>query len=469
MSHVRPDRLADLLRGKLSTQKAAAVEQHLAACEPCRGAFARVRAANVGFDDLLAAPTPEIGTIRAEATVRWTRLPERRALRPRFAVAFGLALAGAEALFVVANSPRPVEAPLIVHVAPPRPKPLEATVTLLGGVVQLTRAGATARLTTSMHLYGEDRLVATPDARVAAQWAEGSGFLLLGDAELAIERLERHAVRFNVVRGKLDVRRGPHEPGDALAVTTASHVIRAHGTWFTVAGAQYQTTVEVLEGEVEVTDREDGSSTVLHAPARAVFNRGRVTQSPIGAREAAALRTASEMNLLQRLDGTAVMTVASEPAGTLAVDGVELGPTPLEARRPLGRHYVEIARRGFAPLRRWITLGPEPEPLRVALVQAEIQHEPASAPVEIESMIQKRGTQIRACYERRLKRDPTLAGTVTLRLRVGEAGQVRSVAVEESTLSDPAVGECLRREAAGWSFEHGRNATVVYPFVFRAQ
>ena len=84
-------------------------------------------------------------------------------------------------------------------------------------------------------------------------------------------------------------------------------------------------------------------------------------------------------------------------------------------------------------------------------------------------MVRRRAPQIRACYERRLKRDPSLAGTVSLRLHVGDAGQVTRIDVEQSTLPDPLVAECLRREAAGWSFTQGRNATVVYPFVFRTQ
>jgi hypothetical protein len=137
-------------------------------------------------------------------------------------------------------------------------------------------------------------------------------------------------------------------------------------------------------------------------------------------------------------------------------------------RRPPGRHYVEISRHEFQPLRRWVSLGAEPGELRVSLVHAAVSEAP-SVPVEIEAVIRQRATQIRACYERRLKRDPSLAGTVTLRLRVGDAGQVQKVSVEASTLTDPLVGECLRREAAGWSFAHGRNATVVYPFVFRPQ
>jgi hypothetical protein len=84
-------------------------------------------------------------------------------------------------------------------------------------------------------------------------------------------------------------------------------------------------------------------------------------------------------------------------------------------------------------------------------------------------MIRARASQIRGCYERRLKRDPSLAGTVSLRLKVGDVGQVQKVSVEESTLEDPMVAECLRKEAAGWSFVKGKNATVVYPFVFRTQ
>jgi hypothetical protein len=212
----------------------------------------------------------------------------------------------------------------------------------------------------------------------------------------------------------------------------------------------------------------------LTAPARAPFGRGRTASTPLSGRQAAALRAASEMNL-QRWAGleaarkaSGALSVASQPAAELAVDGIVLGGTPLVVRRPLGRHYVELTRADFRPLHQWITVGAEPGELHAALVAAPPPQE-ESAPVEIESMVRRRATQIRACYERRLKRDPSLAGTVSLRLRVGDAGQVTRVDVEGSTLTDPLVAECLRREAAGWSFTQGRNATVVYPFVFRTQ
>jgi ferric-dicitrate binding protein FerR (iron transport regulator) len=473
VSHIRPVDLADLLRGRLSPKKASQARQHLDGCADCRAAFARVRASNEAFDTLLESPLPEVGVIRGEATVRWTRLPETRRVRTPFLVFAGMSLAAAGLLFFWNPAPARDSGPNLMHIAKRQvhETPLEAGVTLLGGVVNVTHGETLSRLDPSMHLSRGDKLNASEDARVAAQWAEGSGFLLLADSEMAIEKLAAQEIRLALERGKIDVRRGPHGPDDALQVIAPAHTIRARGTWFTVAAAHYETTVEVLEGMVEVTDRESGVTTTLNAPTRAVFGRGKTTQTPIPAREAAALRTASEMNLLApaSLAKNALMTVSSDPAGTLAVDGVELGPTPMIARQPLGRHYIEIARHGFQPLRRWMVLGQEPGQLHLALVKSEVPSEPQSVPVEIESMIRARATKIRSCYEHSLKRDPSLAGTVSLRLKVGDVGQVQKVSVDESTLADPSVAECLRKEAMGWSFQKGRNATVVYPFVFRAQ
>ena len=192
--------------------------------------------------------------------------------------------------------------------------------------------------------------------------------------------------------------------------------------------------------------------------------------------EAARLRAASrdELPALEpastpRARASGALLVASQPPAELAVDGVDLGATPLTVRRPLGRHYVELTRADFRAAAPVDHRRPRAGRAAPALVHAAPSRRRESAPVEIESMVRRRATQIRACYERRLKRDPSLAGTVSLRLRVGDAGQVTRVDVEESTLPDPLVAECLRREAAGWSFTDGRNATVVYPFVFRTQ
>jgi hypothetical protein len=313
-------------------------------------------------------------------------------------------------------------------------------------------------------------------ARLAAQWGAGSGWLLDGDSEMGLPVLERARQRFELKHGKVEVRVA-HREGESLVVAAPAHVVTVRGTWFTVAGDRYRTTVEVFEGVVEVTERGGSATTLLRAPATATFWRGRTTTASLTERDAAARKAHSVLHLVPfpdaglgaALDGTGLLSVRSEPEGALAVDGLPLGATPLVVRRPLGRHLVEITRSEWKPIHRWVSLGLETGELRLALVRAEEPPPEPNGPVSIEEMVHERGRQIRYCYERALKRDHTLAGTVSLRLRVGDAGQVLDASVEESTIEDPQIGECLRHEAAGWSFKTGRNATVVYPFVFRPQ
>jgi hypothetical protein len=475
---LRPDRLADFTRGRLSREDRALVEQHLLTCVDCRRAAGRVTGAQEILREIVGAPVPEAGSVRTEATLRWLRVSPRPRVRPAFMAAFGLAACAAGLMLLIEQAPAP-QAPRVAAVAPPTPAPvdtpLEAIVTLLGGQVDLDHAGARARLAAGTLLHGGDRLATHAGSRVAAQWNEGSGFLLLADAQLAMNELVTRSQKFELARGKVDVRVGPHQPGETLQVRTPAHSVTVHGTWFTVAADGAVTTVEVLEGSVEVSDLDGSSSTMLHAPARAVFGRGRASLSTLETREAARLRGQSELNLaawtgLGRVrDGSGMLSVASEPDGQLAVDGVEYGPTPLAVRRPLGRHYIELTRKGFAPLKKWITVGHEEGELRASLLRTEASVPPPDAPVAIEEMVHDRARQIRACYERSLKRDPTLTGTVNLRLHVGPRGSVTQARVEDSTLPDPLVGECLQHEAGTWKFSAGRNATIVYPFVFRPE
>ncbi len=478
--HVAPHRLA----GALDARE----QRHLDGCSRCATALQRVQTARLGLAAAASVEGAELSPAaeaRAEASIRWTRIPPSVPVRRPFLVGLGLAAAAAAAVVVWnAREPQrsayastaPTPAPHRVAAPAPRPDRLEALVTLIGGDVEVARGDTPARkLTVETRLGAPDRLITAGNARAAAQWSEGSGFLLSGDSELLLARLEPHTQRLELERGQISVRVGPHEPGESLHVITPDHVVSVHGTWFTVASAQHVTTVEVLEGTVEVTNRDGSSSTMLTAPARATFGRGRSASTPRSGRQAARLRAEAEMNFLPwpGLDAaraaSGALVVGSQPPAELAVDGIVLGATPLTVRRPLGNHYVELTRADFRTLHQWVTVGREPSELHAALVHAPPAQETESAPVEIESMVRRRAAQIRACYERRLKRDPQLAGTVSLRLRVGDAGQVTRVDVEQSTLPDPLVADCLRHEAAGWSFAQGRNATVVYPFVFRTQ
>lgn len=476
MSCVRPDRLADYARGRLGARRARAVERHLPACARCREVLARVEAAQAAMRAALEQPVPDVGSVRTEAALRWARPPERPPVRASFVAALGVALTGAAALVAWLGGAPEVPPPVAPKVAvAPRPVESAAVVTLVSGRVVVRRDGETV-LVPGARLRSGDAVETAADARVAAQWAPGAGLLLRARASLGLESISTEGVTLALDRGQVDVRVPARDPAlpfaerrEALSVTTPAHVVTVRGTWFTVAAEAARTTVEVLEGVVEVAERDGSASTLLRAPARAVFGRGRAETQALSAQRAAALRESSAMNLLPSLDGAGVLSVSTQPEGVLAIGGVRLGATPVALLQPHGRHYLEIDRDGFAPLKRWLTVGAEPSALREALVRAPGFAGSGDAPAAIEEVVQRRAHRIRACYERSLKRDPSIAGTVSLALKVGGGGRVSQARVESSTLDDDAVGACLEHEASRWRLAAPEGSTVVYPFVFRPQ
>jgi hypothetical protein len=321
-----------------------------------------------------------------------------------------------------------------------------------------------------VELEAGDTLASQAGARIAAQWAESSGFLLLAESQLGLERLDVAGQTLHLGRGSVAAR--VVEPRDTLfTVTTPAHRLTTISAWFSVAAASTRTTVDVFEGTVEVASLDGRSITVLKAPAHGVFEGGLARTSLLSAADIDALRAANELNLLDgdfaKLGSSSgLLRLSSAPAGALRVDGVDLGSTPAVVRRLLGRHYLEVTRAGFAPTRRWVNVGVETGELHLALIRVPTVN-PLPGAATIEEMVQLRSRQIRACYERSLKRDPSLEGTIDLRLKVGRSGRVEQASTENATLDDEQVSDCLVHEARHWSFSSGQNSTVLYPLVFR--
>lgn len=77
-------------------------------------------------------------------------------------------------------------------------------------------------------------------------------------------------------------------------------------------------------------------------------------------------------------------------------------------------------------------------------------------------------SQMRTCYERRLKVNNLLQGEVSLRVKVGPAGQVLATATSGS-LNDKEVTDCMERQAKGWTLPQpvdGNCAVFEIPFRF---
>jgi TonB family protein len=77
---------------------------------------------------------------------------------------------------------------------------------------------------------------------------------------------------------------------------------------------------------------------------------------------------------------------------------------------------------------------------------------------------------VRTCYQRGLKRNPDLAGKITIRLNVNTMGKVTSVVVDSDTLGDPQVASCIKNYARRWRFPppDGGSAEIAVPFNFKS-
>jgi hypothetical protein len=90
-------------------------------------------------------------------------------------------------------------------------------------------------------------------------------------------------------------------------------------------------------------------------------------------------------------------------------------------------------------------------------------------PETIQRVVRESFGRFRACYERGLARNKSLAGAVRVRFVIDTTGKVGEVGdAGESTLDDPETVKCIVRELGTLSFPRpqGGVVTVVYPLVF---
>ena len=73
----------------------------------------------------------------------------------------------------------------------------------------------------------------------------------------------------------------------------------------------------------------------------------------------------------------------------------------------------------------------------------------------------------RQLLRQRADGDPNTKGRVAIAFEIDGNGNVPEAIVQESTMKDPAAGDCIAAAVAGWKFPKPRTGTVnvVYPFV----
>jgi TonB family protein len=89
----------------------------------------------------------------------------------------------------------------------------------------------------------------------------------------------------------------------------------------------------------------------------------------------------------------------------------------------------------------------------------------------IASVVKSKISGIKYCYEKELKNNPKLAGKVVVNFTIGETGEVTAYKVENSTINNAEVEQCILRMVRRWKFPppSGGTVNVSYPFIFTAQ
>jgi hypothetical protein len=167
-------------------------------------------------------------------------------------------------------------------------------------------------------------------------------------------------------------------------------------------------------------------------------------------------------------DGAAQVAVKHAFDG---VDGMVLaqGPTTRDVRG--GRPINKITRHQFqpAPSPRKVARGTKSE----VKVSGRVDLKKAPPPVgdltaqQFAKAVRGRVSQVKACYEKQLKRDPTLQGKVVVHVAIGPAGRATRSALLTNTTKNAALGVCvvsvLKRLKLPPSDLGG---TANFPFVF---
>jgi len=106
---------------------------------------------------------------------------------------------------------------------------------------------------------------------------------------------------------------------------------------------------------------------------------------------------------------------------------------------------------------------PEPEPVKRPRTTQDPWACPGDIPVsDIKKVLNEAQSSIRSCYERALRNNNQLQGSVNLEVRVGANGRVDNARIR-GNLRDAEVTRCIQNLTKGWSFPAptGGNCAVV--------
>ncbi|MBL8911891.1 MAG: AgmX/PglI C-terminal domain-containing protein [Archangium sp.] len=111
-----------------------------------------------------------------------------------------------------------------------------------------------------------------------------------------------------------------------------------------------------------------------------------------------------------------------------------------------------------------------PPPSEINVNTGPVKSGPEIPEEELSKWLRARKPAIQSCYERELKRQPSLAGHLTIHFDITPRGRAGNVTFDEDTLRSAAVNSCISGLMKGWvlPFQPEDDAPVAWPFIFSA-
>lgn len=497
MKHPAPHVWADLAAGRLAAPRAAALEEHAGACEPCRAVRSRVGGVAQTMAALGDASPPRLNWERLGARVHWNVSSElRRRERERegvgrgrarrllpFVLAAAAAVTGAVALYAMRESARPSPRQVVTPApapADPRPMPptgpqdplpqVPATARALEGVVTLAAGDVTVDgkpLTLDAELVRGSRIATAADSRVAVQFGDRSGFLVEPGSEVELYAFDDRAIELRVARGAVTVDLTRRADGQEFSVVAGARRVAVRGTIFRVERTADGVDVTCTRGRVAVLGGDGelelpaGTRLALLDAIHVSAGRRRVMGDPETARMAELMRVpllAAWTDADQVRAGSAVVRVQGAPS-IVKVDGVAIGRGSFHLRAASGRHLIESA--GSS---RWVEThaGDDVEaPIgRPAKARASERAE------QLKAQFARHRDAIDGCARRIRKVDPEFRGAMKLAVEIGADGAVRAV-WPVTGLPDADTEDCVLDVVRDrFTFPSGTAETVHYGVSF---
>jgi anti-sigma factor RsiW len=467
-----------LLDGKLESREARALEEHIESCETCRDFLEQVQVTRRFMRGLAAKSPPPVDWNRVDAGIQAGI--EKSAPRPHFGGLFlwGSLAATAAAAFLVTwliASPRGHEGPTppplptkesvatsaAVEREPAKtdtPRRVEAFVTFVAGEVSLSRAEAA---------FVAANLESALDVGTNIRTGEGSSIgLQLGDASACRLQSESEAqlvsldseLRLDLQRGRVSCSTGREGSSAPLVLAVMDLVASAEGSArFSLRRAPQVVIVELAEGTLHV-DRSNGGPT-LSEPGRYLLGRDDTgALSATRDEEQQEALTLPEITMMPRRTIASLQIPPVESIDRVEVDGVDYGSLPLSLRRRPGVARVILFAEGREPVVREIEVGFGPRVVDVASLELEPEdaeelqrsRERRVAPrvgtyskTQVARLRAVVGQSVRSCYERALKRNPSIWGRINVRFTVSNSGEPQRVNVSSLAGGSEGVNRCI--------------------------